>query len=77
MARPRIYREPRVATAVRLPETLHRRLHDAAADREVSANLLIVRAVSDYLDHLAPLEQVLEPHRKQRSGLASHNQGET
>lgn len=61
MARPRTYSEPRVATAVRLPESIHRRLHDAALDRDVSANLLVTRAISEYLDRLAPVELALEP----------------
>ena len=52
MARPRTYEEPRVATAVRLPESIHRRLHAAATDRDVSANLLVIRAVSELLDRL-------------------------
>ncbi len=54
MARPRIYEEDRVATAVRLPVSVHRRLHQAAADRDVSANLLITRAVTDLLERLGP-----------------------
>jgi hypothetical protein len=52
MPRPRIYEEPRVATAVRLPVSMYRRLHDAASDRDVSANLLVIRAVSELLDRL-------------------------
>jgi hypothetical protein len=52
MPRPRTYDEPRVATAVRLPESIHRRLRDAASDRDVSANLLVIRAVSELLDRL-------------------------
>lgn len=44
--------EPRVATAVRLPQTLHRRLHHAAVERTVSANLLVTRAIEEYLDRL-------------------------
>jgi hypothetical protein len=61
MPRPRTYDEPRVATAVRLPESIHRRLHDAASHRDVSANLLVIRAVSELLDRLpvAPID--LEP----------------
>ena len=52
MPRPRTYEEPRVATAVRLPISIYRRLHDAASDRDVSANLLVIRAVSELLDRL-------------------------
>jgi hypothetical protein len=57
MARPKNYEEKRIATAVRLPESIHRRLHEAASDRDVSANLLVIRAVSEFLDHL-PTAQV-------------------
>ncbi|MCB0986221.1 MAG: toxin-antitoxin system HicB family antitoxin [Microthrixaceae bacterium] len=56
MTRPRIYDEPRVPTAIRLPATLHQRLHAIAAERDVSANLLVTRAVESYLDHLTPLD---------------------
>lgn len=56
MARPKTYEERRVATAVRLPESIHRRLHDAATDREISANLLVTRAVVDLLDRLPPVD---------------------
>jgi hypothetical protein len=54
MARPRTYTEDRVATAVRLPVSVYRRLHQAAADRDVSANLLVTRAVTEFLNRLAP-----------------------
>jgi hypothetical protein len=59
MARPRTYLEDRVATAVRLPASVHRRLHEAAADRDVSANLLVTRAVTEFLDRLTPAEAAL------------------
>ena len=58
MARPRLYEE-RVTTAVRLPEELHRRLQDAADERDVSVNLLVVKAVERYLEQLIPLDQVM------------------
>jgi predicted transcriptional regulator len=59
MARPKTYAETRVATAVRLPASVHRRLHQAAIDRDVSANLLVTRAVTEFLDRLAPAAEVL------------------
>lgn len=62
MARPRKYDEDRVATAVRLPESLHQRLHDAAADRDVSANLLVTNAVIEYLDRLPNADAALAGH---------------
>ncbi len=59
MARPRRYEERRVATAVRLPESVHRRLQQAATERDVSANLLVTRAVSEFLDRLPSAEAAL------------------
>ena len=54
MGRPRVYDEPRVATAIRLPASLHDELRSAAADRDVSVNLLVNRAVAAYLRQLPP-----------------------
>jgi hypothetical protein len=59
MARPRTYEERRIATAVRLPESVHQRLHEAAASRDISANLLVTRAVTDFLDRLPTAESAL------------------
>lgn len=61
MGRPRVTDEKRVTTAVRLPESVHSRLRDAATDRDVSANLIITRAVTEYLERLPAAEQVLTP----------------
>jgi hypothetical protein len=58
VARPKIHREPRVTTAVRLPASLHERLQRAATEREVAVNLLIVKSLEDYLDRLIPIEQL-------------------
>jgi predicted transcriptional regulator len=63
MSRPRVYEEPRIATAVRLPESIHRRLHEAAMERDVSANLLVIRAVGSYLDALPSAEAALDGGR--------------
>ena len=60
MARPRVYLEPRVPTAVRLPESVHHRLRAVAEERDVSANLLVTRAVEEYLDRLPALEDTLD-----------------
>ena len=54
MGRPRIYDEPRIATAIRLPVSLRDELQAVAAEREVSVNFLVIRAVSDYLQQLPP-----------------------
>lgn len=63
MGRPRVSDERRIATAVRLPESIHRRLQLAASDRDVSANLLITRAVAEYLERLPSADTVLAPRR--------------
>ncbi|MGI9578508.1 MAG: toxin-antitoxin system HicB family antitoxin [Microthrixaceae bacterium] len=59
MGRPRVSSERRVATAVRLPESIHRRLHLAAEDRAVSANLIITKAVDEYLERLPSADTAL------------------
>jgi predicted transcriptional regulator len=59
VARPRVHHENRVTTAVRLPESLHLRLKAAADDRDVSVNLLVTKALEDYLDRLVPADEIL------------------
>ena len=49
MARPRIYEEDRVATAIRLPVSMHAELRRLARARDVSVNYLITRAVEELL----------------------------
>jgi hypothetical protein len=56
MGRPRMYDEPRIATAIRLPVSLRDELLIAATERDVSVNLLVTHAVSDYLRRLRPPE---------------------
>jgi predicted HicB family RNase H-like nuclease len=46
-----------VATAVRLPVSVHERLQAAADERDVSVNYLVVRALLRYLDELVPADQ--------------------
>lgn len=62
MSRRRISDEPRVATAVRFPESVHLRLHEAAVERGVSANLLVTMAVTQFLDHLPSASAALAPN---------------
>ena len=57
MARPPEH-DQRRTTAVRLPPELHDRLKQAAADRDLAVNYLIVRALEDYLDRLIPVEEL-------------------
>ena len=49
MARPRIYEEHRVATAIRLPASVHAELRRLARARDVSVNYVITRAVEELL----------------------------
>lgn len=60
MGRPRIYEEPRISTAIRLPASLRDELHDAAAARDVSVNLLVTQAVSKFLRQLPPVGESIE-----------------
>ena len=48
----------RVATAVRLPEPVHRRLREHAEMRDVSVNWLVTRAIEQFLDGLPSRAQV-------------------
>lgn len=57
MSRPRRHDE-RVTTAVRLDPDLHQRLLRAAEERDVSANFLVVRALSEFLDRLIPIDEI-------------------
>ncbi|MCU0270723.1 MAG: type II toxin-antitoxin system HicB family antitoxin [Acidimicrobiales bacterium] len=63
MGRPRVCDERRIVTAVRLPESLHRRLQLAASERDVSANLLVTKALDEYLRRLPDADEVLAPTR--------------
>jgi predicted HicB family RNase H-like nuclease len=49
VARPRIYDEARVTTAVRLSPELRSRLREAARVEGVSVNQLVVRVLDTYL----------------------------
>jgi len=62
MGRPKIYAEPRVATAIRLPTSLRDELLAAAAERDVSVNYLVTRAVMEYLSCL-PAISAGDPYR--------------
>ncbi len=47
----------RTATAIRFPDPLLDRLRDAAEDRDLSVNFLVVKAVEEFLDRLIPAEE--------------------
>jgi predicted transcriptional regulator len=50
-------RKPRMSTAIRFPPGLHAQLEQAAADRDLSINYLVVKAVQDFLPRLIPAEE--------------------
>ena len=52
MARPRIYHEPRVVTAVRFPVEVRNRLDAAARARRTSVSALVNDAVTGLLDEI-------------------------
>ena len=60
VSRPKVYDEPRVATAIRLPTSLHGELQSAATERDVSVNFLVTRAVSSFLAQLPPAEREMD-----------------
>jgi predicted HicB family RNase H-like nuclease len=48
----------RSSTAVRLDVDLHRRLVEAAEEREVSMNFLVNKAIGEFLDRLIPADEI-------------------
>jgi len=58
MARPKVHKENRVTTAIRVPEHLHGQLAQAAEERDLSVNYLVVRAIEDFLERLIPAEEM-------------------
>jgi predicted transcriptional regulator len=51
-------KKQRLTTAIRLPEDLHRRLREAADDRDLSINYLVVKAVEEFLENLIPVDEL-------------------
>lgn len=47
--------------AVRLSPELHCRLIEAADSRVVGVNLLVTRAITEYLDRLVPVDELTGP----------------
>ena len=48
----------RTTTAIRFPEELHERLKDAADERDLSINYLVVKAVEEFIENLIPVEEL-------------------
>jgi len=47
-----------ISIGLRLPKSLHEKVKEAAAERDVSANWLIVQAVREFLPRLLPVDEV-------------------
>jgi predicted HicB family RNase H-like nuclease len=69
MGRPRVHHEERVATAVRVPKTLHDRVRAAAQERQVGVNFLVVRALEEYLDRLVPVDELVRTRDSDPGGV--------
>ncbi|MGH9024794.1 MAG: toxin-antitoxin system HicB family antitoxin [Acidimicrobiia bacterium] len=48
----------RTTTAIRFPEELHRRLREAAEERDLSINFMVVKAVEEMLENLVPANEL-------------------
>jgi predicted transcriptional regulator len=53
-----VSRAARTTTAIRFPPDVHARLQEAAEDRDLSMNFLVVKAVEQFLDALIPAEEI-------------------
>lgn len=51
-------RKQRMTTAIRFPEPLHERLKEAADERDLSINFLVVKACEEFVDRLLPAEEM-------------------
>lgn len=51
-------KKARTTTAVRLPEALHDQLRQAADDRGLSVNYMVVKALEDFLGRLIPADEL-------------------
>ena len=47
----------RTTTAIRFPDDLHDRLKEAADERDLSINFLVVKAVEEFLERLVPADE--------------------
>ena len=57
--RPKTYNYERQVKGVRISKELNDRLVSVAADYGVSSNVVINRAIEDYLNRLPPIDEVL------------------
>jgi predicted HicB family RNase H-like nuclease len=47
----------RMTTAIRFPEAIHEQLKEAADERDLSINFLVVKAVEEFLERLVPASE--------------------
>jgi predicted HicB family RNase H-like nuclease len=57
VSRPRVHGE-RITTAIRLTPELHAQLLEAASERDLAVNYLVVKAIEDYLPRLIPVDEL-------------------
>ena len=50
-------KKTRTATAIRFPDAIHDELVQAAEDRDLSVNYLVVKAVEEFLPKLIPAQE--------------------
>ena len=50
--------KPRTTTAIRFPPELHEKLTQAAADRDLSINYIVVKAVEQFVERLLPVDEI-------------------
>jgi predicted transcriptional regulator len=48
----------RTTTAIRFPDEVHQRLKEAAEERDLSINFMVVKAVEEMLDNLLPASEL-------------------
>lgn len=47
-----------MTTAIRLPKSVHDELREAAEDRDLSINFLVIKACEDFLRRLLPPDEI-------------------
>lgn len=57
MGRPKVH-DDRTSTSIRLSPALYEALREAATERDVSMNWLIVKAIEDFLPRLLPASEI-------------------
>jgi predicted HicB family RNase H-like nuclease len=51
-------RKQRTTTAIRFPEPLHEQLSEAAKERDLSMNFLVVKACQEFVERLLPPDEI-------------------